>query len=435
MLNALRERERRGEPLRVLIVGAGKMGVGMAWQVSRTPGMRLAGVVDINAAAARRAAEATGRKAIEYRGGAVSAPKNNEVVYSTKCFQLIENNPLRADVLIEGTDTIECAAKYVLTAMESRMNVVLMNAEVDLLLGPWLHRKAKEHGVTITTDAGDQPGVLMRMIDEIALWGFDIRMAGNIKGFLDRYANLKSIAGPAAERGLNPIMCIAYTDGTKLNIEMSLVANATGLLPHCRGMEGPRAKDVSEVFSKFDFSRYSNGGVVDYVLGAEPGGGVFVVGRCDDPLQQSYLQYYKMGNGPDYLFYRPYHLCHLETTRAIAKSCLFGRTILNPVHGKLTEVVAFAKRDLPMGTVLDRGIGSEMLYGMIDSAENIDREHAVPVGLIDSMDGRQFVLRRNIVKDEALRMEDVDWPETELWEYHELQETMLRGEIGRIKAS
>jgi predicted homoserine dehydrogenase-like protein len=429
MLTALQERERRGEPLRALIIGAGKMGVGIAWQVSRTPGMRVVGVADINPKAARRAAETTGSEVIEHRSGRPVAPRNGQVVASSNCFPLIEGNPLRADVMIEGTDTVECAAKYVLSAMESGMHVVLTNAEVDLLLGPWLHQKAKENGVVLTTDAGDQPGVLMRMIEEISLWGYEIRMAGNMKGFLDRYANLQSIAGPAAERGLNPVMCVAYTDGTKLNIEMALVANATGLVPHCRGMEGPRAKDVSEVFSKFDFSRYTNGGIVDYILGAEPGGGVFVVGRCDDPLQKSYMQYYKMGDGPNYLFYRPYHLCHLETPRAVALACLFGRTILNPAHGKLTEVVAFAKRDLPAGTVLDRGIGSEMLYGMIESAPNIERDHAVPVGLIDSMDGRPFVLRRRLVRDELLRMEDVDWPGTDLLKYHEQQEAILRGTV------
>lgn len=426
MLKALRERERTGKPLRALIVGAGKMGVGIAWQISRTPGMRVVGVGDIDLKAAAAAAAATGAEIIACQGGRPAAPLDRQVVVSEKSFSLIEGNPLRADVMVEATDSIECAAKYVLAALDSRMHVVLTNAEVDLLLGPWLHRKARERGVVITTDAGDQPGVLMRMIDEITLWGCALRMAGNIKGFLDRYANLRSIAGPAAERGLNPIMCIAFTDGTKLNIEMALVANATGLLPYCRGMEGPRAKNVSEVFDKFDFSRYTDGGVVDYLLGAEPGGGVFVVGRRDDPLQRSYMQYYKLGNGPDYLFYRPYHLCHLETPRAVAKVCLFGQTILDPVHGKLTEVIAFAKRDLPAGTILDRGIGSEMLYGMIETAPNIEREHGVPVALIDSMERKPFVLRRRLVKDEILRMEDVDWPETDLLKYHEAQGSLLR---------
>jgi len=139
---------------------------------------------------------------------------------------------------------------------------------------------------------------------------------------------------PTAEarvRRLNPIQCCAYTDGTKLGVEMCLVANATGLVPWLPGMEGPAANDVREVFDLFDFTKYGDQGVVDYILGAQPGGGVFVVGHCDDPIQARYLNYYKMGDGPFYLFYRPYHLCHLETPWAIGQAVLEHRPILRPI--------------------------------------------------------------------------------------------------------
>jgi predicted homoserine dehydrogenase-like protein len=400
------------------------MGAGIAHQVRRTPGMELAAVVDISLEAARRAAHSPGIAVVEHAPGEKLRAGHGQAVVSADLFPLLEGNVLQINVLVEATNTVDFAARAVECALKNRIHVVLMNAEVDLLLGPWLHQIADAHGVGITSDAGDQHGVLMRMIDEIQLWGFDIAMAGNIKGFLDRYATASSIAEEARQRHLNPIQCVAYTDGTKLNIEMALVANATGLLPFCRGMEGPRAEHVSEVFERFDFSRYGDAGIVDYILGAAPHGGVFVVGRCDDAFQQRYLQYYKLGNGPYYLFYRPYHLCHVETPRAVARLCLFDRRVLEPVCGKLTEVVALAKRSLPPGTRITHGIGSDDLYGMIERAEVIEREAAVPVGLLDFSAEKPCVVTRQVGKDDLLTLHDLDMPGSALQDYYAQQRQM-----------
>ncbi len=419
MLADLKLREREGRRLRVLLVGAGSMGLGIAYQVGRTPGMELAGVVDRLPQAAAQAAKMVPGK----------PPPT-----ATELFPWLEGNPLRADVLVESTNTVEFAARACVAAIENRMHIVLMNAEVDLLLGPLLHGLAAEHGVGITSDAGDQHGVLKRMIDEIELWGFRIAMGGNIKGFLDRYATAASIAEEARSRALNPIQCVAYTDGTKLNIEMALLANATGLGIWCRGMEGPRARDVREVFGKFDFARYGGGGVVDYVLGAEPGGGVFVVGHCDDRFQRSYLRYYKLGDGPYYLFYRPYHLCHIETPGAIADLCLRGKKVLAPTFGKATEVVAFAKRDLKRGAKITHGIGGDHLYGMIERREVIGREGAVPVALLDAENGAPFRLVRDVRKDELVRRADLEIPDAPLQRLYARQEAMLARGTGAIAA-
>ena len=236
-----------------------------------------------------------------------------------------------------------------------------MNAEVDLALGPLMQREARRQNVVVTSDGGDQHGVLKRMIDDISLWGFRIVQAGNIKGFLDRYATADSLVEEAAKRYLNPVQCCAYTDGTKLNIEMALVANGLGLIPSTPGMEGPACDDVHEVMERFDFDSYGEQGRVDYILGAEPSGGVYVVAHCDDLLQMQYLDYYKMGDGPYYLFYRPYHLCHLETPRVIAESVLDGEILLQPEFGQITDVLAYAKRSVRSGTRVEHGIGGESI--------------------------------------------------------------------------
>lgn len=436
MLRELRERKRAGQPIRVALLGAGSMGLGIAYQVSRTPGMELVAAIDVDPAAVRRAASLVdGAQAVPIEDGSPARlePRPGSVFVGTDVFPILDGNPLRVDVLVEATNTVEFAARAVAAALENRVHVVLMNAEVDLLLGPWLHDKAARYGVGLTSDAGDQHGVLMRMIEEIELWGFRVKMAGNIKGFLDRSATVESIREEARIRALNPVQCVAYTDGTKLNIEMALVANAAGLPPWCRGMEGPPARHVSQVLGKFDFSRYGDGGVVDYVLGAEPGGGVFVVGHCDEPFQQAYLEYYKLGSGPFYLFYRPYHLCHLETTSAIADLVLRGRKVLEPSFGKVAEVMAVAKRDLAAGTRITHGIGSDDLYGLIERADVIAREGGIPVGLIDSEQGRPFTVRRALRKDEPLTRADLEIPDSPLQAFYRQQADLLARAVAHAR--
>ena len=127
-------------------------------------------------------------------------------------------------------------------------------------------------------------------------------------------------------------MCTAYTDGTKLCIEMALLANALGLATPVPGMHGPRAAHVREVFDLLDVDGLwrRHGPFVDYVLGAQPDGGVFAIGRCEHPYQRDMMAYYKMGKGPLYLFYRPYHLCHVEAMKCVAEAALDGRSLLEP---------------------------------------------------------------------------------------------------------
>ena len=144
----------------------------------------------------------------------------------------------------------------------------------------------------------------------------------------------------AEKRNLSLIQCCAYTDGTKLAIEMACLGNSAGLVPFVRGMEGPRAEDVREAMSKFDFAAYGSQGRLDYLLGAEPGGGVYVIGHSDELVQAEYMRYYKMGDGPYYLFYRPYHLCHVETPSAIASVVLRSEAIMTPDHGRLSDAYA-----------------------------------------------------------------------------------------------
>ncbi|MCB1097547.1 MAG: homoserine dehydrogenase [Verrucomicrobiae bacterium] len=416
MLKHLRALESDRRRLKVGVIGCGAMGRGVALQVAQTPGMELAFIADLADEAISRTLTAA-----QTHGIPVNDVKNLPTLAEGQCLTtndaaaLLEaDNALGLDVLVECTNSIAPAARYCLAAIARKAHVVLMNAEVDLALGQLLAHEAALNDVIVTSDAGDQHGVLARMIEEIEMWGFRIVQAGNIKGFLDRYQTAGGLAEEAAKRNLSPIQCCAYTDGTKLNIEMAVIANALDLSPFVVGMEGPACKDVREVMSLFDFDAYGDEGRVDYILGAEPGGGVYVVGHCDNPHQIPYLEYYKLGQPPYYLFYRPYHLCHLETPWAIAEACLFKRALLAPPASKKNDVYAFAKTDLPAGTRIGHAIGGDHLYGMIETTASASARGAVTMSELESEGGESPVLLRDVKKDQPLVAGDIQIPDSDL---------------------
>jgi predicted homoserine dehydrogenase-like protein len=412
MLDELKTREKEGRPIHVGLVGLGSMGSAIAYQIGRTPGMRLAFVADKDEAAAKRGAEKYGK------------PTH----ITSDCLSALRDETIQCDVFIEATNSIVAAYDYSIAAIERKAHCVLMNAEVDLCLGHLLQAESKTHGVVVTSDSGDQPGVLARMIEEVEMWGFDIVQAGNMKGFLDRHRDAAGTVEIARKLNLSTVQCLAYTDGSKLNIEMSLIANEHGLTPYVRGMEGPRATKVQDVLDLFHFDKYDGHGHVDYVLGAkEHGGGVYVVGKCDSTFQQSYLDYYKVSNKhPYYLFFRPYHLCHLETTRAVALAALYGKAVCTQRMGRVTDCFAHAKKDLAAGSSIQHAIGSDEVYGLIDVASKADAMNQVPQGVlgVENSD-RRPVIKRAVERDQPLTWDDVEIPAGRMADLWEKQKNLL----------
>ena len=415
MLDELNKRAKDNSPIKVGLIGAGAMGVGIAYQVNRTPGMELVFVADIDISAARSAAVSTGLQVLDCQEftETVDAIEGGQVLISSDPLEIMNKCPDGfIDVIVEASNSIGSAANYCLQAIDKGINVVLMNAEVDLALGFLLDRYAKKKGVVLTSDAGDQHGVLRRMVDDIKLWGFDIVQAGNIKGYLDRYATAQSLVHEAAKRNLSPIQCCAYTDGTKLSIEMACLANSVGLIPQVPGMVGPRALHVREAMELFDFDKYDSVGRIDYLLGAKPDGGVYVIGRCDDPLQSSYMEYYKMGAGPYYLFYRPYHLCHVETPNAIAEAVIRKRAVMRPGECRMTDVYAYAKRDLETGIMIKHGVGGDQFYGMVECCQDADAKGKVPLVLLEGEGARFPQMKKRLNRDSPLEWGMVDIPDS-----------------------
>ncbi len=401
MYSDLLKLEKEKKPIRLCVVGTGHQGGGLCLQTRLTPGLKLVATVDLNVEAARNAARISGQ---------------DRVIISNDYFSVLAR-PDIYDIMIESSTSIESAAKYVIATLEKHIPVILMNAELDLLLGPLLHKIAEENNTIISSDSGDQPGVLARMADEILAMGFQLRMFGNNKGYLNKYAHYELMKPFAKQHHINTSECVKMTDGSKIAVEMALLANAFNAPPLMRGMEGPKLKHVIQVLDRFDFG-YA-GCAVEYILGAKPGGGVFLIVETYDPLQQQYLDYYKMGLGPRYLFYRPYHLCHLETPRAIVSVYLYSKPIMKP-QGKLTDVFAFAKRDIPKGFKIEKTIE---FYGLIDMRDNA--RELVPIALLENEGKDRPYLKQSMAKDQPLKWHDVEIPDSDLWRLYQRQEELL----------
>jgi predicted homoserine dehydrogenase-like protein len=391
------------EPIKIVVVGAGAMGMGLCYQSRVTPGIQCVGIADIVLERAIKAAELL---QTPYR--IIHSEKEAQQAIHDGVLAICEDGGILArsegyQAFLEATNSIIAGGRMALDALCTGKHLILMNAEIDLAFGPYLMQVARENGVVMASCDGDQHGVIKRVVDEMTLWGFEPVMAGNIKGFLDLYSNPTKIIPEADKRRLDYRMATAYTDGTKLNIEMALVANALGMRTDKIGMHGPRAGTVHEVLSLYDFPTLHRAGapVVDYILGAEPGGGVFAVGYCDHPYQVPMLQYYKMGDGPYYLFYRPYHLCHIEAMRGVAEAVLAGISLLEPRYGFRTNVFAYAKKDLKFGETLD-GIGGYACYGLIENGDPATAPDGIPICLTEHV-----TLKRDIRKDERIPMDAV----------------------------
>ena len=280
-----------------------------------------------------------------------------------------------------------------------------MNAELDATVGPMLKVYADQAGVIVTNADGDQPGVVMNLFRFVKTIGYQPVLAGNIKGLQDPYRTPETQKAFADKHKQKPPMVTSFADGTKISMEMAVVANATGFKVGRRGMYGPHCKHVNDALRLFPLEQLLSGGLVDYILGAEPGPGVFVLGYNDHPVKQHYLRYLKMGDGPLYAFYTPYHLCHLEVPLTAARAVLFQDAAVAPLGPPIGDVITLAKRDLRAGEILD-GIGGFTCYGALENSAICQSEDLLPMGLAFGCR-----INRDVPRDTALTYTDVDLPE------------------------
>jgi predicted homoserine dehydrogenase-like protein len=405
---ALKARAEQNRPIRVGIVGAGFMCQGLANQIiNSTPGMR---VVAISNRRPERAVAVFKYAGCEDIVVAESQLKFDDAAararpVATEDPMLLARSP-HIDVLVDVTGSVEYGAHVVLEAFRHRKDVVLMNAELDATIGPILQTYADQHGVILTGCEGDEPGVQMNLYRWVKGVGLTPRLMGNVKGLQDPYRNPTTQQGFAERWGQNAAMVTSFADGSKISFEQSIVANATGFKVRSRGMSRglQYTGDVLKIGELYDVEELRKlGGAIDYVVGT-PLTKVYCLAEHPDPKQQHYLNLYKMGPGPLYSFFIPYHLVHFEAPNAIARAVLFRDPTTKPLGGPVVEVCAVAKRDLKAGEVLD-DYGMYMTYGEAVNADEMSPGRYLPEGLVESCR-----LKRGIAKDAVITYDDVVLP-------------------------
>jgi predicted homoserine dehydrogenase-like protein len=393
------------------MVGAGAMGRGIAMQMlQHFPGLRLVGIANRTLANARRAYADAGIEPI-----VVETVRELERVSDAGQYAITEDPAIVCDspsieVLIEVTGTVEHAASTVLRAIEAGKHVILMNAELDGTVGPILARRARQAGVLLSACDGDQPGVVMNLYRFVRSIGLEPVVCGNIKGLQDRFRNPSTQQGYADQWGLGVEMVTSFADGTKVSYEQAIVANGTGMRAPQRGLYAwQHSGHVDELTQRYDpDDLLGRGGIVDFVVGAQPAPGVYVIGHAAGAYERRMLALYKKGPGPLYSFYTPQHLCHFEVPISVGRIALLGDVVLAPLDGPVVEVVATAKRDLAPGETIDH-IGGYMTYGQCENADITAREGLLPMGVAEGCR-----LLRAVPTDQVLTYDDVELPQGRL---------------------
>src|SRR5688572_5951429 len=382
--------EAEGRPIRIGLIGSGEMGTDIVTQCDQMAGITVAAIAEINIDAAERALAIAGRPAESYvvadgKAAFDAALKAGRTAITEDAVTVCTNDEI--DVVIDATGRPAVGAEIGLVAMEHGKHLVMMNVEADVTIGAYLQREAKRLGVVYTLGAGDEPSSCMELINFVIGLGYPIVAAGkgknnplNIDATPDQYMD------EAKRRNMNPRMLVEFVDGSKTMVEMAAIANATGLVPDLPGMHGPAATldQLEKVLCPVsDGGVLSKKGVVDYSIGKGVAPGVFVVAEMAHPRLRERMHDLKLGTGPYYTFYRPYHLTSLEVPLSCARAVLYGTVDMQPLPHPSSEVCAVAKKDLQPGETLD-AIGEYTYRAWIMTYEGAAASQAIPCGLLEN---------------------------------------------------
>ncbi len=399
--------EENGKHIMTSIVGAGQMGRGMVGQIMSMKGMRPAVVVDINVENAINAYKHAGLKEGDF-AIANTISEANDLLARGK--YIVTDNPEIAtktdliDCAVDATGVPEVGAKVAIDSINSGKHIVMLNVEADVCIGPMLYKMANSAGVVYSGSAGDEPGAVLEMYDFADALGFDVRVVGKGKNNkVDKASNPDSVLEEATKKGVSPKMLTSFKDGTKTMVEMTAMSNATGFLPDIMGAHGAKGivSELPDLFRlKSEGGILNNYGIIDYIDGVAPG--VFIIISTEQPDIIHELNYLSMGKGPNYVLYRPYHLCSLETPLSVAKAVLDGIPTIAPRKGLVSETITVAKRDLTAGEYLD-GIGGFTIYGSFEQAAVAKEKDALPMGIVN----KKTKMIKDVKKGEIVTYGDV----------------------------
>jgi predicted homoserine dehydrogenase-like protein len=429
-MNAINERlwelERQAKPVSVGLIGAGQMGQEILCTALRMKGLRIPVVVDVTFERAQLALRMAGVNDSQVVCTNDLAPAERALeagqMVATSDWRLAASLPA-VQTLVDATGSPELGVLIAQSAFRTRKHIVMMNVECDVTVGAVLKRQADEAGVIYTLAAGDEPAAILELYRFATALGFEVVAAGKGKNNpLDFRATPEALAAKAKARDMSPRMLCEFVDGSKTAVEMCSVANATGLVPDVRGMHGAKAsrETLHQVFCpKSQGGVLEKSGVVDFAIGVHPG--VFVVFTTDQPRLKHGLIQRDMGTGPNYLLFRPYHLCSVEVPLTCAQAVIYGESAGHPLPQPVAECIAIAKRDLAAGQKLD-AIGEFCYRGSIDTVANTRAEGLLPLGL-----AKDCVLGRAVLAGQPIRHADIaEMPDTALVRARKLQDTLCQ---------
>ncbi len=414
LVKELELRQERNQPIGVGLVGVGQMGAGIIAQIDLMQGMDVVAAADIDLQRAAAAFHNIGLSEDQV----VTLPANATVAQANQALaagkRIVTSNAAllpevaAVEAVIEATGLPSIGAQVAYRTILARRHIILLNVETDVTVGYLLKRMADAAQVVYTTSAGDEPGSLKELYDFARALGFEVVAAGKGKNNpLDRTATPQQLMEQAKRQDMNPKMLTEFVDGSKTMVEMTAVANATGLVPDISGMHGPRATPdtLAQIFCpKEDGGILSQRGVVDYALG-DIAPGVFLIITTEQPKVIKDLKYLRLGPGPYWALYRPYHLANIETPISVAQAVLLKQTTLAPQGPPVAETTTVAKRDLRAGEVLD-GLGATTVHGGIERADVAREGKMLPLGLSE-----RARVRRDIAQGQTLTYDDVELDE------------------------
>ena len=385
----LAARAETGKPVRIGLVGAGEMGTDIVSRVAHMRGIEIGAISELNPQAAGRAVtiaygDPDRAMATETTDSLNAAIEAGRIATTKNVHTLLDSGLI--DVVVDATGIPSVGAEIGLAAMECGKHLVMMNVEADVTIGAYLRSEAERLGVIYSLGAGDEPSSCMELIEFVSAMGHRIISAGKGKNNpLNFDATPDAYTEEAVRRHMNPRMLVEFVDGSKTMVEMAAIANATGLIPDRPGMHGPACS--RDELNKVLIPQSAGGvlssgeGRVDYSIGKGVAPGVFVVAEMDHARIRERMEDLKMGEGPYFTFFRPYHLTSLEVPLTCARAVLYGKADMVPMARPVAEVCAVAKKDMAVGETLDQ-IGEYCYRAWIMTVPEARSAGASPCGLL-----------------------------------------------------
>jgi predicted homoserine dehydrogenase-like protein len=415
--------ERKDNPIRIGLIGAGKFAAMYIAQVPKTPGVHLVGIADLNPEYAKGNLTRVGWTAESYGAPSLDAALKERRTCLSDDWQALVAHP-SIDIIIEATGNPPAAVEHALFAFKNRKNVVMVTVEADCFCGPLLARKAAEAGVVYSLAYGDQPALICDLVDWARAAGFPVVAAGRGHKWLPHFAQStpETVWGhygltpeEAKIGGLNPKMFNSFLDGSKPAIETSAVCNATGLTPAPDGLQYP-AGSVDEIPTlmrpKSEGGALHHKGQVEVISSLRADGtpiaydirfGVFVVFEGETEYIRRCFHEYGVKTDPTNRYaclYKRWHLIGLEVGISVASVGVRGEPT-GCATGWRADAVAIAKKDLKPGELLD-GEGGYTVVGRLMPAADSLNLGCLPLGLAHG-----WKVVREVPKGTAVKWSDV----------------------------